>query len=86
MRTEGRLNELFEPQVEHTTYPFPLSNGLVAELRLPSNLRRKDAERIKKLLDTLVMNDDSAERNYGNRAIGHTVEHSSIREEVPRDD
>lgn len=37
------------------TYPFPLSGGELAELRLPRDLTQPEADRIKQMLDSLVL-------------------------------
>lgn len=42
-------------------YPFPLSDGTIAELHLPPDLTRRDAERIKQAIDALVIDDGATE-------------------------
>lgn len=40
------------------SFPFPLSNGVIATLYLPQNLSRKDSERLQAFIKTLVVGED----------------------------
>lgn len=44
-----------------TEYPFPLADGDMGFLYLPPKLHRPDAERLKRMIDSLVMDADTQE-------------------------
>lgn len=48
-------------QPEPLNYPFPLSSGQVIRLHLPPRLTRKDADRLKTFIDTLVIESETKE-------------------------
>lgn len=43
------------------TYPYPLDGGTLAELRLPPDLTRAEADRLKHMLDALVIEPDQSD-------------------------
>jgi len=41
------------------SFPFPMSNGIIATLYLPQNISLKDSERLQSFIKTLVVNEDT---------------------------
>lgn len=59
-----RINNALRTSIDMAEYPFPFLTGGETRLRLPAKLTRRDAERLKKFIDALVVEGDNGDGNY----------------------
>jgi hypothetical protein len=76
--SSGQQVEILPPEVLHPravtatnliNYPFPLRDGQVATLSLPSPMHRSDAERIARFVETLVINTETTQKESDDEGI-----------------
>lgn len=54
-----RINDTLHDDVNMAEYPFPFLTGEETRLKLPAKLTRRDAERLKKFIDALVVEENN---------------------------